>query len=111
MSLGPQCLGPQCLSSTKICGFEGLDFGFPLYFFLVILFQLAFSELNVKLTLWSLVQKKVRYIKYPKNRSCVQVQLKKFITTCNLEYLLKYLHFTLEYNRKLAIWQVLGPQI
>lgn len=32
----------------------------------------AFSELNIKLTLWSFVQKKVRYIKYPKNRACVQ---------------------------------------
>ena len=33
---------------------------------------IAMAEFNIKLTIWSLVQKLVRYIKFPKNRTCVE---------------------------------------
>ena len=33
---------------------------------------IALAEFNIKLTVWSLVQKLVRYIKFPKNDTCVE---------------------------------------
>ena len=33
---------------------------------------IALAEFNIKLTVWSLVQKLVRYIKFPKNETCVE---------------------------------------
>ena len=32
----------------------------------------SFAEFNVKLTIWSLIEKRTRYIKFPKARECVK---------------------------------------
>ena len=33
---------------------------------------ISFAEFNVKLTIWSLIEKRVRYIKFPKAKECVE---------------------------------------